>query len=84
MKLSDDEGERVEMFAEQCRRYRIGFINMEKSFRDYTRREEQFPRGFPNSIPSEGHFNRGGHELIAEAIFHYIQNQRANNAIHPD
>jgi hypothetical protein len=58
----------VTMLARECRHNKIGFINMTQDFTKYYRETGSFPRGFPNSRPSQGHFNDGGHRLIALAI----------------
>ena len=63
-----DETLRVQVLARVCRDLDIGWINLDQSFREAYARTGQFPRGFPNSRPSLGHFNAFGHRLIAEAI----------------
>lgn len=59
----------VSVFVRECRRSGIGFIDMTQDFCNCYRETGTFPRGFSNSRPAEGHFNTGGHRLIAKAIY---------------
>ena len=45
-----------------------GILNLEKRFCDFTLTTHQFPRGFFNTCPGEGHLNADGHRIVAEAI----------------
>ncbi len=74
--FKDDESEAVSVFARACRNNGISFINMTSSFSNYYRETGDFPRGFPNSRPSKGHFNDGGHRLIAKAIYMFLAMNR--------
>jgi hypothetical protein len=66
----------VSGFAASCRDAGIDFINLHETFvRHYTATGE-FPRGFPNSRPGDGHLNVTGHRLIAEALFDYLEKTR--------
>jgi len=69
VRFKDPDANIASMFAEECRREGFGFIDMTHDFYNYYRETGGFPRGFPNSKPSEGHFNAGGHRLIAKAIY---------------
>lgn len=66
--FKDPNADIVSVFARECRRNGIGFIDMTQEFCKYYLETGNFPRGFPNSSSSEGHFNSGGHRLIAKAI----------------
>ena len=65
----DPDKDIASLFAKECRRNGFGFIDMTKDFCNYYLETGDFPRGFPNSKPSQGHFNAGGHRLIAKAIY---------------
>jgi len=69
VRFEDPDRDIVSMFAEECRRNGLGFIDMTEDFHNYYQKTGTFPRGFPNSMPSGGHFNAGGHSLIAKAIY---------------
>ena len=68
VRFTEQSAPMVTLFADECRRNGIGFVDMTTYFCDYYRTAHGFPRGFPNSRISQGHFNRNGHRLIAEAI----------------
>lgn len=67
--LKDDNAKVVNIFARECRNNGIGFVDMTQDFCSYYQKTGTFPRGFANSRPSAGHFNVGGHRLVAEAIY---------------
>ncbi len=67
--FDDTEAAMVAIFAKECQKNDIGFIDMTKEFCDFYRGTGAFPRGFHNSRPSQGHFNHNGHRLIAQAIY---------------
>lgn len=70
--FKDHESDIVSVFAQECQRNGIVFIDMTQDFCNYYRETGAFPRGFPNSRPSEGHFNGGGHRMIAKAIYRAV------------
>ena len=72
MYFKDHNADIVSAFARECRRNGIGFIDMTQDFCNYYRETGNFPRGFHNSRPSEGHFKLAGHRLIAKAIYRAI------------
>jgi len=67
--FEDHEADMVAIFAKECQKNDIGFIDMTKEFCNYHKGTGKFPRGFHNSRPSQGHFNHNGHRLIAQAIY---------------
>lgn len=69
LNFKDSNADIVSVFALECRSNGIGFIDMTQDFGNYYRETGTFPRGFPNSRPSQGHFNGAGHRLIAKAIY---------------
>ena len=69
LNFKDRNADIISVFARECRRNGIGFIDMKQDFCSYYLGTGKFPRGFNNSRPSEGHFNGAGHRLIAKAIY---------------
>ena len=65
----------VNLFATICKRNNIDFIDLSEKFIKLHRNRGKFARGFFNSEPGKGHFNKLGHELIAKEIFHYLKHQ---------
>ncbi len=81
--FADRDAGIVPIFAEECRRNGIGFIDMTRDFRNYYEEEGAFPRGFSNSRPSQGHFNSGGHRLVAKAIYRAYRSMNGiSDALH--
>jgi lysophospholipase L1-like esterase len=70
-------------FATVCRQAGIGFIDMTPYFTAWHEASGLFPRGFANSIPGRGHFNRHGHRLVAEAVCDYVE-EHLSHAVHAD
>lgn len=58
-----------EIFADICKKYNIGFIDLSERFNDFFLKTNKFPRGFANTFPGRGHLNIDGQRLVAEAIF---------------
>jgi hypothetical protein len=66
-----------------CADNNIGFINMTSRFIRFFKETGLFPRGFENTFPSKGHFNRQGHQLIAESIYRHLKaSEKLKYAIH--
>ena len=65
---TDPHADEVAAFADLARKAGISVVNLSGRFLEFYQKTGQFPRGFPNSKPGEGHFNRFGHDLVAEAI----------------
>ncbi len=72
----DPDWPQVSRFADSCRGAGIDFINLHDAFVRHYDATGEFPRGFPNSRPGDGHLNVVGHRLIAEALFDYLENTR--------
>jgi hypothetical protein len=72
----DPDGPLVSGFAESCRDAGIDFVNLHEAFVRHYDATGEFPRGFPNSRPGDGHLNAVGHRLIAEALFDYLEKTR--------
>lgn len=63
----------LERFKAVCRANGVGLIDMTRPFAELYEQERAFPRGFFNSPPGVGHFNKEGHRLIGQAILDYVQ-----------
>jgi hypothetical protein len=63
----------VSRFADSCRRAGIDFIDMHETFVHHYRATGEFPRGFRNSRPGDGHLNVAGHRLVAETLCDYLE-----------
>jgi len=59
---------RAQILRRVCAQHGVAWVDVSEAFRDYTRTTGRFPRGFHNGRPAQGHFNRRGHRLIAEAV----------------
>lgn len=46
----------------------VPLIDLRPTFREHWRRTGRFPRGFHNGLPSFGHLNAEGNQLVAQAI----------------
>lgn len=75
VKFNDKEKNIMNMFSKELANHDIGFIDLSNVFVNYYQETGNFPRGFINSKPGEGHFNKNGHKLIAETIFKSIKNK---------
>lgn len=64
---------RAQILQQACEQHGIAWVDVSEAFCDYTRRTGRFPRGFHNGRPAEGHFNRHGHRLIAEAVVDHLR-----------
>jgi len=69
----DSDSKQVESFKSLCRQQSIPVLALTEQFCDYYRCTGRFPRGFCNSFPGKGHWNRAGHRLVAQAILDYLQ-----------
>lgn len=57
-----------ELFAKECAKYGIEFVNMGEDFKKEYNENEEVPYGFMNTSLGSGHLNRTGHKLIAEKL----------------
>lgn len=62
-------------FRNECLKYGIDVIDMSEDFYSYFLRTKKIHRGFANSKPGAGHFNRSGHKLVADSIFRHFQSK---------
>ncbi|MBN1905490.1 MAG: hypothetical protein JW927_10365 [Deltaproteobacteria bacterium] len=70
--FENKEHDSVDVFKNLCFKNGIGFIDMTNEFCSNYKETGKFPRGFQNSLVSQGHFNRDGHRIIAKAIYKNI------------
>lgn len=77
IKKDDKDANSIEQFSEIAGNYGIDVINTADDLLSFYKKTGVFPRGFPNSRPSRGHFNKYGHKIVANAISLYIINQYA-------
>lgn len=80
--LENPEQEWVKKFEKRCRAEGIGFVNLDEAFRKFVNLAGDYPRGFSNSRPWEGHYNREGHRLVARAILEWMNTNR--HVVYPD
>lgn len=70
--FDDPNREIMKVFACECRKRGIGYIDMSRDFLCQFLKDNTFPRGFSNSRIAEGHFNATGHRLIAERVYRFL------------
>ncbi len=69
---ADSKTKEMDLFFKIARQHGISVINLRDRFVNFYKTSGVFPRGFPNSIPGEGHLNQFGDELVAEAIADHL------------
>lgn len=73
----------IPSFSEVCDRSGVHFVSAERSFLEYWKSSGgEFPHGFSNSRPWEGHYNREGHRLVAEVIYEWVKEN--SHVVYPD
>ncbi len=70
--INDNNAHLNKLFKQTCAKEGVGYIDLISSFNGLYEQEHVFPRGFFNSVPSCGHLNEYGHELIAQALYDYF------------
>ncbi len=65
---TDPQADEVAAFSEVAEKHGIPVLDVSERFIQFYENTGLFPRGFPNSKPGEGHFNRFGQVLVAEEI----------------
>ncbi len=73
--VEDNNGDYILLFKKIAKKYNISVLNVTDTFLSFYKRSELFPRGFSNSKPSSGHFNKYGHEIVSEVIMTHILNE---------
>lgn len=67
----------LKKFVEVCKDKDISFINMEEEFDNLYKNDKKLVHGFTNSSIGEGHLNKEGHIVIANAIVSETQKLEA-------
>lgn len=67
----NNDRRRITLFRESLESHNIDTLDLRDRFVQYYEETGKFPRGFANTFPGLGHWNRAGHELAAEAIIDY-------------
>ncbi|MCK5171290.1 MAG: hypothetical protein KAQ75_15540, partial [Bacteroidales bacterium] len=70
--VKDNDANHIALFTEIAKKYNISVLNTTDAFISFYKKTGLFPRGFSNSKPSVGHFNKNGHEIVSEIITTYI------------
>lgn len=82
---TDKNANYISLLSEVGKKNDITLINATSRFIAFYETTGIFPRGFPNSLPSKGHFNKYGHKIVSELIVDYILSKELfKNGVHPD
>ncbi len=68
----DTDPEALVLFAALCENNGVLFLDLGPRFLAEYRENAALPFGFSNTAPGEGHINRVGHRLFAEAVYALI------------
>jgi hypothetical protein len=68
----DDNHKYISDFTKIAATYGITVLNAASEFNKFYNKTGLFPRGFDNSRPGDGHFNKHGHEIVSRLISDYI------------
>ncbi|AGF78972.1 hypothetical protein UWK_02433 [Desulfocapsa sulfexigens DSM 10523] len=72
----DENAIQIALFADIAKGYGIELVDTTYKFVKFNRDTGLFPRGFSNSKPSEGHFNRDGNDIVATMIMdHFLKEE---------
>lgn len=71
-----ESDETVSIFGDECKRNDIIFIDMTEEFRNDYSKEYLVPYGFYNTTIGDGHLNRYGHKIIADALYEALVSER--------
>ncbi len=78
--LTDPNAAMFKEFKRICNKHGAGVIDLTPDLIALYESSMKLSRGFSNTTPLEGHFNKEGHRLIAEAVCMHLE--KAQNAIH--
>lgn len=70
------KNESIELFIKIAGTYDVQVLNATESFVSFYEDTGLFPRGFANTEPAEGHFNRYGHAIVASIIVDHFVNKK--------
>jgi lysophospholipase L1-like esterase len=78
--ITDKNAFLFQEFTTICKKHDVDTIDMSQTYVDFYQQNNRFPRGFMNSHPTDGHFNRDGHRQVAQAVCQYLKEN--NDAIY--
>lgn len=67
------------VLKEVCVERGVGYIDLTRDLIRLYEEHRIFARGFPNTVPSQGHFNRHGHRLLADALANDLKSRRSTD-----
>ena len=70
--VKDNDANHIALFTKIAKKYNMSVLNTTEAFISFYKKTGLFPRGFSNSKPSEGHFNKNGHKIVSEIITTHI------------
>ena len=70
--FKNNETNKINLFTNIAKKKNISVLNTTDEFISFYKKTGLFPRGFLNSKPSRGHFNKNGHKIVSEKIMNYI------------
>ncbi len=73
---TDPHAGQIELFTEIAAEYDIDVIYAGDEFLRYYENTGSLPRGFANTEPGAGHFNRYGHSIVASLITDHFMNSK--------
>lgn len=68
----ENTAEQLSIVKETCSESGIHFVDTSLLLADHYQKTQQHPYGFSNTTPGSGHLNEVGHQLIAQALYDYI------------
>jgi lysophospholipase L1-like esterase len=71
--ITDPDQQQIELFSKIAKKNNIQFLNSSYQFINFYETTGLFPRGFSNSKPSVGHFNKYGHEIVSRLIVDHLK-----------
>lgn len=68
-------------FINCCEDVGVKVVDAVPAMIDHYKKNIEFPYGFSNTIPGQGHLNKTGHEIIAEVLYDKINEMEEKNDI---
>jgi hypothetical protein len=79
IRFDDQDLPYILRFSAIAKNYNIRVIDTSNEFITFFKETGHFPRGFGNSRPSIGHFNKYGHEIVSRVIISYLLKKFKND-----
>jgi hypothetical protein len=70
--MTIERSQTYDLFVKACETVGIDFLDMGDAFIEYYEEYYKLPYGFANTTPGNGHLNKNGHKIIADAILDYL------------